>query len=89
MDTSDVGPDAFSKAFFNVQDIDANDKDNPQLVSEYVNDIYEYMRGLEVSHKQLIKSLKARTLPSWHWCIVSSLKNILNVLYMYMYSSLC
>lgn len=47
MDTSDVGPDAFSKALLNVQDIDANDKDNPQLVSEYVNDIYEYMRTLE------------------------------------------
>lgn len=47
MDTSDVGSDAFSKALLNVQDIDANDKDNPQLVSEYVNDIYEYMRMLE------------------------------------------
>ena len=46
MDTSDVGPDAFSKVLLN---IDINDKDNPQLVSEYVNDIYEYMRGLEVS----------------------------------------
>ena len=51
MDTSDVGPDAFSKALLNVQDIDANDKDNPQLVSEYVNDIYDYMRSLEVSSK--------------------------------------
>ena len=48
MDISDAG-EAFSKALLNVQDIDANDKDNPQLVSEYVNDIYEYMRSLEVS----------------------------------------
>ena len=48
MDISDAGPDAFSKALLNVQDIDVNDKDNPQLVSEYVNDIYEYMRSLEV-----------------------------------------
>lgn len=50
MDISDAGPEAFSKALFNVQDIDANDKENPQLVSEYVNDIYEYMRVLEVLH---------------------------------------
>lgn len=50
MDISDTGPEAFSKALFNVQDIDANDKENPQLVSEYVNDIYEYMRVLEVKY---------------------------------------
>ena len=28
--------------------IDKDDKDNPQLVSEYVNEIYSYMRILEV-----------------------------------------
>ena len=28
-------------------DIDKDDKDNPQLVSEYVNEIYDYMRALE------------------------------------------
>lgn len=39
--------DAFSKQLINVEDIDANDKDNPQLVSEYVNEIYDYMRDLE------------------------------------------
>lgn len=50
MDISDAGPEAFSKALFNVQDIDANDKENPQLVSEYVNDIYNYMRVLEVKY---------------------------------------
>ena len=32
----------------NVFDIDAEDEDNPQLVSEYVNDIYAYLRELEV-----------------------------------------
>nr|AAC35952.1 cyclin B [Dreissena polymorpha] len=47
MDTSDAGKDAFSKALLNVQGIDANGRGNPQLVSEYVNDIYEYMRILE------------------------------------------
>lgn len=50
MDISDDRPDAFSKALLKVEDIDANDKDNPQLVSEYVNDIYEYMRELEVKY---------------------------------------
>ncbi|XP_060572470.1 G2/mitotic-specific cyclin-B-like [Ruditapes philippinarum] len=50
MDISDAGQEAFSKALFNVQDIDANDKENPQLVSEYVNDIYNYMRVLEVKY---------------------------------------
>lgn len=40
-----------------VADIDKDDKDNPQLVSEYVNEIYDYMRELErklaVNHKYL------------------------------------
>lgn len=48
MDISANREDAFSKAFIKVEDIDANDKDNPQLVSEYVNEIYQYMRELEV-----------------------------------------
>lgn len=47
MDISANREDAFSKAFIKVEDIDANDKDNPQLVSEYVNEIYQYMRELE------------------------------------------
>ena len=48
METSANTAAAFSKKLMNVEDIDANDKDNPQLVSEYVNDIYSYMRSLEV-----------------------------------------
>jgi cyclin B len=42
---------AFSKQLWklSVQDIDADDGDNPQLVSEYVNDIYAYMRELELA----------------------------------------
>jgi cyclin B len=41
--------DAFSKQLLpvNVEDIDKDDGDNPQLVAEYVNDIYDYMRDLE------------------------------------------
>ena len=48
MDMSDNKSDANSKALLKVEDIDINDKDNPQLVNEYVNDIYLYMRQLEV-----------------------------------------
>jgi len=50
----DVSANAHSEAFSsknllppNVADIDKDDKENPQLVSEYVNDIYDYMRQLE------------------------------------------
>lgn len=38
---------------FNVEDIDSEDVDDPQLVVEYVNEIYEYMRLME--KKQAIK----------------------------------
>ncbi|XP_014785257.1 G2/mitotic-specific cyclin-B [Octopus bimaculoides] len=34
----------------NVIDIDADDHENPQLVSEYVNDIYTYLRELEKTY---------------------------------------
>ena len=37
--------EAFSAA--NIENIDSEDQMDPQLVSEYVNDIYEYMRMLE------------------------------------------
>jgi len=33
-----------------VEDIDAQDSDNPQLVSVYVKDVYAYLRHLEVQH---------------------------------------
>ena len=50
---------AFSSKLLAVTDIDAEDGDNPQLVSEYAKDIYIYMRELEVSggaatHPQII-----------------------------------
>lgn len=53
MDLSAQGDQAFSKQLLKVNDIDKDDKENPQLVSEYVNDIYHYMRELE--RKQNIK----------------------------------
>ena len=31
-----------------IEDIDENDQENPQLCAEYVKEIYEYMRELEV-----------------------------------------
>ncbi|KAK8728392.1 hypothetical protein OTU49_009267 [Cherax quadricarinatus] len=42
---------AFSTQCLNVEDIDAEDGGNPQLVSEYVNDIYKYLRELEEGSK--------------------------------------
>lgn len=36
-----------------VEDIDQADHGNPQLCSEYVNEIYEYMRKLEVITRSL------------------------------------
>lgn len=46
-DSDDV--DAFSKQTIDdVTDIDRDDHDNPQLMSEYVNEIHDYMRHLEL-----------------------------------------
>ena len=59
MDISEDRADAFSRAMVPVEDIDANDHDNPQLVSEYVNDIYDYMRQMEVCVTWLILQVNA------------------------------
>ena len=37
----------------NIENIDLEDQNDPQLVSEYVNDIYGYMRFLE--NKQSVR----------------------------------
>ncbi|KAK2853641.1 hypothetical protein Q5P01_006302 [Channa striata] len=39
---------AFSEALLDVQDVDEQDGDLPQLCSEYVKDIYNYLQDLEV-----------------------------------------
>ena len=39
---------AFSEVLLTVEDIDEGDSDMPQLCSEYVKDIYGYLRTLEV-----------------------------------------
>ncbi|XP_071794452.1 G2/mitotic-specific cyclin-B [Asterias amurensis] len=54
MDMSDINTalEAFSQNLLEgVEDIDKNDFDNPQLCSEFVNDIYHYMRKLEREFK--------------------------------------
>jgi len=58
----DVASGAFSRQMLppNVADIDSEDKENPQLVSEYVNDIYEYMRHLEARYSIPEKYLDGR-----------------------------
>jgi len=49
LSTNSQGEEAYSKQMLkeNVTDIDKDDHDNPQLVSEYVNEIYAYLRQLE------------------------------------------
>ncbi|XP_076373646.1 G2/mitotic-specific cyclin-B-like isoform X2 [Tachypleus tridentatus] len=44
--------EAFSSQLLppSVENIDAEDDGNPQLVTEYVNDIYKYMRTLEIKY---------------------------------------
>ncbi|XP_069766356.1 G2/mitotic-specific cyclin-B2 isoform X2 [Narcine bancroftii] len=39
---------AFSGTLLEVEDIDIDDGDNPQLCSQYVKDIYKYLRQLEI-----------------------------------------
>nr|P15206.1 RecName: Full=G2/mitotic-specific cyclin-B [Marthasterias glacialis]CAA34624.1 unnamed protein product [Marthasterias glacialis] len=54
MDMSEINSalEAFSQNLLEgVEDIDKNDFDNPQLCSEFVNDIYQYMRKLEREFK--------------------------------------
>ena len=41
--------EAFSE--LNIDDIDNNDFDNPQLCAEYVKEIYKYIREQEVTSK--------------------------------------
>lgn len=53
METSGCEPadlcQAFSDVILNsaIRDVDADDYDNPMLCSEYVKDIYKYLRQLE------------------------------------------
>jgi hypothetical protein len=57
MDKENVEPmliDEMEEDFFEeAEDIDYADKDDPQCVTEYVNQIYEYLREKEASSTQL------------------------------------
>lgn len=52
LSTNSQGEEAYSKQMLkeNINDIDKDDQDNPQLVSEYVNEIYAYLRQLETRY---------------------------------------
>ncbi|KAJ8385498.1 hypothetical protein AAFF_G00185340 [Aldrovandia affinis] len=51
---------AFSDVLLNIKDVDADDYDNPMLCSEYVKDIYKYLRQLEVDQAVRPKYLEGR-----------------------------
>lgn len=51
---------AFSEALNNVEDIDAEDGGNPQLCSEYVMDIYNYLKYLELQQPIRLRYLDGK-----------------------------
>ncbi|KFQ99499.1 G2/mitotic-specific cyclin-B2, partial [Opisthocomus hoazin] len=54
---------AFSDVLLgNVEDIDAEDWENPQLCSDYVKDIYEYLRELELQQSVRPRYLDGKTI---------------------------
>ncbi|XP_075064180.1 G2/mitotic-specific cyclin-B2-like [Mixophyes fleayi] len=53
---------AFSDALSSVEDIDAEDGDNPQLCSEYVMEIYNYLKQLELQQSVRPKYLDGKDL---------------------------
>lgn len=52
---------AFSEALLTIQDVDEDDEDQPQLCSQYVKDIYIYLRDLEVKVPSAVQSAAERT----------------------------
>ncbi|KAJ8287038.1 hypothetical protein GJAV_G00046320 [Gymnothorax javanicus] len=51
---------AFSDVLLHIKDVDADDYDNPMLCSEYVKEIYNYLRQLEVDQAVRPKYLEGR-----------------------------
>uniref|UniRef100_UPI00398F7AAA G2/mitotic-specific cyclin-B1 n=1 Tax=Pristiophorus japonicus TaxID=55135 RepID=UPI00398F7AAA len=51
---------AFSDVLLPVKDVDADDGDNPMLCSEYVKDIYKYLRKLEAEQSVRPKYLEGK-----------------------------
>ncbi|XP_007236731.3 G2/mitotic-specific cyclin-B1 isoform X2 [Astyanax mexicanus] len=64
METSGCAPEdlcqAFSDVLLNIKDVDADDYDNPMLCSEYVKDIYKYLRQLEADQAVRPRYLEGR-----------------------------
>ncbi|XP_056602037.1 G2/mitotic-specific cyclin-B1 [Triplophysa dalaica] len=64
METSGCASDdlcqAFSDVLLDIKDVDADDYDNPMLCSEYVKDIYQYLRQLETAQAVKQKYLEGR-----------------------------
>ncbi|TRY91871.1 hypothetical protein DNTS_017671 [Danionella cerebrum] len=64
METSGCASDdlcqAFSDVLLTIKDVDADDYDNPMLCSEYVKDIYLYLRQLESDQAVRPKYLEGR-----------------------------
>ncbi|XP_050964674.1 G2/mitotic-specific cyclin-B1 [Labeo rohita] len=64
METSGCASDdlcqAFSDVLLNIKDVDADDYDNPMLCSEYVKDIYLYLRQLETEQAVKPKYLEGK-----------------------------
>ncbi|KAG8456541.1 hypothetical protein GDO86_002356 [Hymenochirus boettgeri] len=53
-------PPAFSSALIQVEDVDAEDSDNPMLCSDYVKDIYHYLRKMEAEQPIRPRYLEGR-----------------------------
>lgn len=70
METSGCEPADLCQAFSDVildtaiRDVDADDYDNPMLCSEYVKDIYKYLRQLEVEQNVKANYLQGREITS-------------------------
>lgn len=81
MDVSEAKP-AFSTenlAEFNIEDIDSEDAEDPQLVVEYVNDVYVYMRQLEAQQsirKDYLKGRGVEILPKMRSVLVDWLVGV-------------
>uniref|UniRef100_A0A8C1AMX2 Cyclin B1 n=1 Tax=Cyprinus carpio carpio TaxID=630221 RepID=A0A8C1AMX2_CYPCA len=64
METSGCASDdlcqAFSDVLLDIKDVDADDYDNPMLYSEYVKDIYLYLRQLETEQAVKPKYLEGK-----------------------------
>lgn len=51
---------AFSEALLTIQDVDEDDEDQPQLCSQYVKDIYNYLHDLEVKVPSTVQRVAVR-----------------------------